>query len=127
MVTDNTPGAGPVLRLVAVKVRDGYAATLMQKCSTTSADVVRDEAGDCGYFFARGMLTDAGRLVFASLWKDLDAIKQRFGEDWQVSFLPEGYEDMIEEHTIRHIDLSGGLFLADQIGRETSRDADGSN
>lgn len=126
-MTDNISGDGPILRLFEVKVRDGRAETLLQKFSTTSADVVRNEPGNCGYFFGRGILTDAGQLVFASLWKDLDAIKQRFGEDWQASFLPEGYEDMIEEHAIRHIDLSGGWFVADQVGREPSRDADGSN
>lgn len=126
-MTDNTPGDGPVLRLFEVKVRDGHAETLLQKFSTTSADVVRNEAGNCGYFFGRGVLTDAGWLVFGSLWKDLDAIKQRFGEDWQVSSLPEGYEEMIEEHAIRHIDINGGWFVADQVGRELSRDADGSN
>ena len=124
---DNISGDGPILRLFEVKVRDGRAETLLQKFSTTSADVVRNEPGNCGYFFGRGIITDAGQLVFASLWKDLDAIKQRFGEDWQASFLPEGYEDMIEEHAIRHIDLSGGWFVADQVGREPSRDADGSN
>ena len=67
MVTDNTPGDGPVLRLFEVKVRDGHAEKLLRKFSTTSADVVRNEPGNCGYFFGRGMLTDAGRLVFASL------------------------------------------------------------
>ncbi|WGH78603.1 antibiotic biosynthesis monooxygenase family protein [Jannaschia ovalis] len=126
-MTDNTPADGPVLRLFEVKVRDGHAETLLQKLSTTSAEVVRNEAGNCGYFFGRDIFTDDGKLVFASLWKDLDAIKQRFGEDWQASFLPEGYEDIIEEHAIRHIDLGGGWFVADQVGREPSRDANGSN
>ena len=95
---DYTGSAGEITphpRTLTVKVRDGRAETLLQKFSTASADVVRNEPGNCGYFFGRGIITDAGQLVFASLWKDLDAIKQRFGEDWQASFLPEGYEDMI--------------------------------
>jgi quinol monooxygenase YgiN len=74
-MTDNTPRDGPVLRLFEVKVREGHAEKLLQKFSTTSADVVCNEAGNCGYFFGRGIFTDAGQLVFASLWKDLDAIK----------------------------------------------------
>ena len=126
-MADGTPATGPILRLFEVKVRDGHAETLLRKFSTTSADVVRGEPGNRGYFFGQGMLNDAGRLVFASLWKDLNAIKQRFGEDWQASFLPKGYEDMIEEHGIRHIELGGGWFVADQVVREPSRDANGSN
>ena len=112
-MVDNTFGGGPVMRLFEVKVRDGHAESLMQKFATTSADVVRNEPGNVGYFFGQGMVADADRLVFASFWKDLDAIKQRFGDDWQASFLPEGYEDMIEAHSIRHIDLSNGWFVGD--------------
>ena len=126
-MADSTPATGPILRLFEVKVRDGHAETLLRKFSTTSADVVRGEPGNRGYFFGQGMLNDAGRLVFASLWKDLNAIKQRFGEDWQASFLPEGYEDMIEEHAIRHIDLSGSWFVDGKVLPETGRDIDGSS
>ena len=52
--------------------------------------------------------TQGDTVIFASLWESLEAIQTRFGADWQVSFLPEGYEDMIAECSVRHIDLSGG-------------------
>ena len=112
-MADGISGTGPVLRLFEVKVRDGHAEALLQKFSTTSADVVRDEPGNKGYFFGRGMLADGNRLIFASIWTDLEAIQQRFGEDWQTSFLPEGYEDIIAQHAIRHIDLGGNWFVDD--------------
>lgn len=102
---------GPVLRLFQVKVRDGCADRLLQKFATTSAAVVRNEDGNEGYFFGRDVDGADNTLVFASLWKDLASVKRRFGEDWQKSFLPEGYEEMIEEHAIRHIGLSGGWFV----------------
>ena len=121
-MTNEKPGTGPVMRLFEVKVRDGHAEALLQKFSTTSADVVRDEPGNQGYFFGQNMFTDEGRLVFASLWKDMNAVKRRFGEDWQASFLPEGYEDMIEEHSIRHIDLSKGWFVGDDASCDLKRD-----
>ena len=126
-MTDDISGTGPVMRLFEVKVRDGYAEALLKKFSTTSANVVRNEPGNQGYFFGQGMLTDADRLVFASFWNDLNAVKRRFGEDWQASFLPEGYEDMIEEHSIRHIDLSNGWFVGDDASRYLNRDVKGSN
>ncbi|MBC7152765.1 MAG: antibiotic biosynthesis monooxygenase [Rhizobium sp.] len=110
-MSDEKSGKGPIMRLFAVRIREGYADTLMRKFATTSADVVRNEPGNAGYFFGQGVATDTDRLMFASLWKDMDAIRRRFGDDWQKSFLPEGYEDMIEEHSIRHIDLGEGWFV----------------
>lgn len=29
-------------------------------------------------------------VLFASVRRDLDAVKARFGDDWRVSYLPEG-------------------------------------
>ncbi len=105
------PDEGPVLRLFQVKIKEGHAETLMKKFATTSAGVVRHEPGNSGYFFGRGFAPDEGYLVFASLWDTIESVKQRFGDTWQQSFLPEGYDDLIEEHSIRHIDLSSGWFV----------------
>jgi len=107
----NNSGKGPVLRLFQVKIKEGHAETLMEKFATTSADVVRHEPGNAGYFFGRGIASDDGYLVFASLWEDLEAVKTRFGDKWQQSFLPEGYENLIEEHSLRHIDVSSGWVV----------------
>ena len=96
------------MRLFQVKIREGFADTLLAKFATTSADVVRHEPGNVGYFFGKGVSIDEDRLVFASLWKVMEAVKQRFGDDWQESYLPEGYEDLIEECSIQHIDLKNG-------------------
>lgn len=52
---------------------------------------------------------------FASMWRDLDSAKARFGEHWQQSFLPEGYRDLIDECTVRYVDF--GLGLACSAGR----------
>lgn len=108
---EDNPHQGPILRLFQVQARDGKAEELLAKFATTSADVVRQEPGNEGYFFGRGVAGDDGTVVFASLWKDLDAVKKRFGEDWQKSYLPSGYEAMIEECSVRHIDLSSGWHI----------------
>ena len=123
-MSDEKPGNGPIMRLFEVRIRAGYAEALMRKFATTSADVVRNEPGNAGYFFGQGVATDADKLVFASLWRDMDAIRQRFGDNWQKSFLPEGYEDMIEEHSIRHIDLSEGWFVGEHAFNDPEGTAD---
>lgn len=104
-------GNGPIMRLFEVRAKKGCSDELLRKFATTSADVVRHEPGNEGYFFGRGVAVDEDVVVFASLWKDMNSVRQRFGEDWQSSFLPAGYEDLIDECSVRHIDLSSGWHV----------------
>ena len=76
----DTDNASPILRLFQVKTKKGAVEELIGKFATTSADVVRNEPGNEGYFFGRGVELDEDVVVFASVWRDLDAVKQRFRE-----------------------------------------------
>ncbi len=110
MPQTQAPG-GPIMRLFQVQAEPGCGAELVEKFATTSAKVVQDEPGNEGYFFGQGVASDDDYVVFASIWRDLEAIKHRFGEDWQKSFLPPGYEALIKECSVRHIDLSAGWHV----------------
>lgn len=66
--------AGPILRLFQVQAKPGCAQELIDKFATTSADVVRGEPGNEGFFFGRGVAQDGDYVVFASVWQDLDAV-----------------------------------------------------
>ena len=101
-------GRGPILRLFEVRCKPGCTATLLEKFESTSADVVQGQPGNLGYFFGSEVSADGGTVIFASLWADMDAIRARFGADWQESYLPPGYDALIESHGIRHMDLTGG-------------------
>ena len=74
---------GPVMRLFEVRAKEGCAEALLRNFATTSADVVQNEPGNAGYFFGHGVPADGNVVMFASMWEDLDAVKARFGEDWQ--------------------------------------------
>lgn len=102
---------GTILRLFEVQTKPGAEAELLEKFASTSADVVNGEPGNQGYFFGPGVAADEGLVVFASLWEDLDAVKARFGPEWQHSFLPDGYEDLIETCTVRHIEVGAGWHV----------------
>ncbi len=104
----NGPRSGPILGLFEVRPKPGCAAELLARFATTSAQVVRGEPGSEGYFFGREITAEGETVIFASLWRDLDAVKARFGDDWRVSFLPEGYGALIETCSVRHVDLSDG-------------------
>ena len=102
---------GPIMRIFEVRVRRGAAEELLQKFATTSAEVVKGKPGNLGYFFGRHVGGDDDEVIFTSLWEDLDAIKNRFGDDWQQSYLPAGYDSLIASHKLRHIDLSSGWHV----------------
>ncbi|MEL6206052.1 MAG: antibiotic biosynthesis monooxygenase family protein [Pseudomonadota bacterium] len=108
---NDKPHPGPIMRLFQVEAKPGCAQVLLEKFSTTSAEVVRGEPGNAGYLFGRGVATDGDYVVFASIWRDLQAVKARFGDDWQTSFLPPGYDDLIQDCSVRHIDLSEGWHV----------------
>ena len=109
-----TPDSNPqemIMRLFHVRAKPGCSGQLIEKFATTSADVVQREPGNKGFFFGQGVDIDGDVVVFASLWANLGAVKRRFGKDWQVSFLPDGYEDLIEECWVQHIDVGIGWFV----------------
>lgn len=97
--------SGPILRVFQVRSKPGRAAELIAKFGDTSAKVVQGHPGNLGYFFGHGVGTDDDYVVFTSVWRDLDAVKVRFGETWQDSFLPPGYEELIEECSVRHVNV----------------------
>ncbi|MFC3612523.1 antibiotic biosynthesis monooxygenase family protein [Lutimaribacter marinistellae] len=110
-MSDEKQNSGPILRLFQVKAKPGCAAELIRKFRVTSAEVVRGHPGNRGYFFGQGIETDKDYVVFTSVWRDLEAVKARFGDAWQEAFIPPGYEDLIDECSIRHIDVAQGWHV----------------
>lgn len=110
-MSDEQPSSGAILRVFQVRGKPGCAAELIRKFRVTSAEVVRGYPGNLGYFFGHGVDADDDYVVFTSVWNSLDAVKVRFGDTWTESFLPPGYEDLIEEHSIRHIDVGAGWHV----------------
>ena len=53
--------------------------------------------------------TDEHDLMFISVWNSLDSIKSHFGEDWEQSYLPEGYEEIIDHCSLKHVQIDGAL------------------
>ncbi len=102
---------GPILRIFEVRTKAGCADKLLANFETTSADVVRGHAGNLGYFFGSSVERREDTVMFVSVWQNLDAVKTRFGEDWQKSYLPDGYENLIEECSIRHLDVGAGWHI----------------
>ncbi len=98
---------GPILRIFEVRTKPDSADELLRRFATTSAQVVTGEPGSHGFFFGRDVESNGNSVMFVSVWKDLAAVKEKFGEDWQTSYMPAGYAELIEECSVRHVDLNG--------------------
>ena len=103
--------AGCILRVFEARAKEGRVEELAHKLSTTSVGVVQGSPGNDGYFFGRGVAKDKDVVLFVSVWRDLGAVKERFGGEWESSFLPEGYSDLIAECSVRHYDLANGWHV----------------
>ena len=103
---------GPILRVFEVRAKPGCAGRLLENFATTSAKVVRNEPGNSGYFFGRTVAgDDENTVIFVSVWKDMAAVRSRFGSDWQSSYMPDGYDELIDECSVRHVCASGGWHV----------------
>ena len=100
----------PILRLFKARARPNCESALAEKLATSSVQVVRNEPGFLGFVCAGPANNSDRDFVFASMWRDADAIKARFGHDWRVSFLPPGYAELIEECSVEHYQLTEQSF-----------------
>ena len=96
-----------ILRIFEVITKPNCAEQMLENFKTTSAQVVKDEPGNLGFYFGQGIQAEKESVVFVSIWKDLESIQKRFGENWKQSYLPEGYEEIIETHSLKHIKTQG--------------------
>lgn len=106
----------PLLRIFKARAKLGCEQALARKLATTSAQLVRDQPGMLG-FLAAGPADDPSRdFVFATIWRDANALKEFFGEDWHVSLLPPGYKELIEICSVEHYHLTD-QFAVGEGGR----------
>ena len=99
-----------IFRVFEVRARPGQAGLLRRKLSDTSVSVVQGKPGNLGYLFGQSLSSDEHDLVFISVWRDIESVKARFGKDWEESFLPGGYDELIESCSIKHLEVDGSLL-----------------
>jgi len=100
----------PILRLFKARAKPNCESALAEKLAMSSVQVVHHEPGFLGFVCAGPANSSDRDFVFASMWRDVDAIKARFGRDWRVSFLPPGYVELIEECSVEHYHLTEQSF-----------------
>ncbi len=107
MTKDDQLKAGvPIVRVFKARARVGKAKELAEKLARTSPAVVRDKAGFVGYLAGGPAQPDGREFLFISIWRHFFAVKDVFGDSWRESYLPSGYAELIEEHSVEHYELT---------------------
>jgi hypothetical protein len=104
-IRDEKAFSGSILRVFEARAKRGCADSLAKKFATTSVDVVGNQPGNQGHFFGKSVSDEDDVFLFVSVWRDLNAVKTRFGDDWESSFLPPRYSELIEECSVKHFAL----------------------
>ena len=99
----------PIIRVFRARAVAGKEAELAKKLATTSVGVVSGKAGFVGHLAGQPAETTGRDFVFITMWKDFAALKAVFGDGWRESFLPPGYAEIIDQHSIEHYELTAGL------------------
>jgi hypothetical protein len=108
---DELKAGVPVMRVFKARAVAGKEAELAEKLATTSVGVVSGKAGFVGHLAGQPAETTGSDFVFITLWKDFSALKAVFGDRWRESFLPPGYAEIIEQHSIEHYELAAARRL----------------
>ena len=113
----------PIMRVFRARARQGCNRALADKLATSSVQVVQGQPGFLGYLVAGPATESQHEFIFASIWRDADALKARFGHEWRDSLLPSGYAELIEECSVEHYHLTeqslvSGMKVASSMGQE---------
>ncbi len=100
----------PLVRIFKARARPGRERELADKLSTTSAALVRDNAGLVTYLAGGPSQAGDRDFVFITIWRDFNAMKEFFGAEWPRSLLPPGYAALIEHCSVEHYELTGQLY-----------------
>lgn len=96
----------PVLRVFQARAKPGCEQALAGKLATSSVAVVQGQSGNLGHLAGLPATAGGRDFIFCSIWRDADALIARFGSDWRSSYLPAGYDELIETCSVQHYSIS---------------------
>ena len=96
----------PIFRVFRARARQGCKGALADKLATSSVQAVKGQPGFLGYLVAGPANESQREFIFASIWRDADAVKTRFGQEWRAPLMPPGYAELIDECSVEHYHLT---------------------
>jgi len=96
----------PIARVFRATAAPGCRDELLRRFHSSSADLVNSKAGCLGYRILDPVDASAPEVVFESIWQDLDAVKEAFGDAWRESYLPASYAALMTAYSVQHFFVS---------------------
>jgi len=96
----------PIARVFRATAAPGCRDELLRKFRSSSAALVNSKKGCLKYRILEPVDASALEVVFESVWRDLDAVKEAFDDGWQQSHLPEGYSALMTAYSVHHFLVS---------------------
>src|SRR5262249_57112886 len=98
--------SGRISRAFRPPAASGCRDELRRKFRSSSADRAASKKGCLNQRVLEPVDAAALEVVFESVWRDLDAVKEAFGDGWQQSYLPEGYSALMTAYSVHHFLVS---------------------
>jgi quinol monooxygenase YgiN len=99
-------GSRPIARVFRATAAPGCRDELLRKFHSSSAALVNSKTGCLKYRILEPVDASASEVVFESVWRNLDAVKEAFGDAWQQSYLPESYSALMTACSVHHFLVS---------------------
>jgi len=97
-----------VIRVFRAKPRPGMADELAKLIEEVSIPFVDGQPGLLARHTGRGFGATGDEIVMISVWKNLDAMKNMTGENWEREVIPDEREaERIEECFVHHYESIG--------------------
>jgi quinol monooxygenase YgiN len=96
-----------IVRIFRVWVKDGCASDWQQMVEEHSIPWMKSQAGCVAFYPGRPLEADGLEFSMTSVWKNLDAIKDAVGENWDKAILFGEEASIAEKVEMHHYEVFG--------------------
>jgi quinol monooxygenase YgiN len=94
-----------VIRLFRGRVKTENLKSLDKLLADVTLPLLQKWEGLVCYHVGRPMAPDANEFLVLTVWKDLQALKEFSGEDWQNAVIPQQMAAILEASNLLHFSV----------------------
>ena len=91
-----------IIRVFTARIREGRVSDFKRMVQEQSVPWLKGSDGMLGYFPGEPLSESSREFVMVTLWRDVEAIKEFAGEQWETPVVTEDEAPIVEEMFARH-------------------------
>ena len=91
-----------IIRVFRAKIKADKVPDFKRMVQEQSIPWLRSATGMLGYFAGEPIAAEEHEFVMVTLWRDLDALKEFVGENWQIPVVTADEAPLVEEMVAHH-------------------------